>query len=506
MSRFRHVAGGCLLTGLLSTLLLCSGSPSALAADGPLSALQDRVTGALAASTAQKVAATIDVAGLGTFGVDSGQEQRPASTQKIFTTTTALLTLGPDFRYATRVFSDGAPIRRDGVLMGDLVVVGSGDPTLTSARLDGLAAALAGAGLRRVAGGLVVDDSRYAHDVVAPGWQPDFLGGEAGQVSAFTVDRNTWTSGAAFDADPTPANLGLWRRALARHGISVAGRDSIGQAPHRLTHQLATDGSAPLRQIVTETLRHSDNFYAEMLLREVGAATSGYGSRGNGIKALGAVAHRLGVPLGQVYDGSGLSYLDRETPTQLVSWLSAAASTPAGPVLTSAMPSSCQTGTLKRRLCGAWLTGRVHAKTGTLDGVRTLSGFTTARSGQRVTFTILLADIGNMSTAMSAIDSAVAQLATFVGPPPARPAAPAPTKAAAPPPAEPAPAPRPSATHHDSGALAPAVASTPLAAAAKAPGDDTPAGAVAAVLLALIGGAIVRYAVLRPLSRERAKT
>ena len=499
MSWFHRGVAACLSVLVTSAVAAGIAVPAAWA-DSPLDELQSRVSAALSTSTAQDIAFRVDVAGLGRFGVGSTTPQRPASTQKILTTTAALLALGPEYRYLNAVWSDGAALRKDGLLHGDLVLSCSGDPTLTSARLDGLAAALEKAGVRRVTGALYADDSLFDHDAVAPGWQPDFLGSESGQMSACAVDRDNWLDSDAFNRNPTPANLHLWRQTLARHHIVVVGPDLIGKAPHELTHQLATDSSAPLRDIVTWTLRHSDNFYAEMLLRAVGASASGHGSRASGIAALGALARKLHVPLGKIYDGSGLSYQDREAPTQLVSWLAATIDTPAGPVLHDAMPSSCQTGTLKHRLCGAWLTGRVHAKTGTLDGVRTLSGFTTTRSGRHVTFTILLSGIADMSSAMSAIDGAVTEMARFDGPPAtadedgavaSKPAAPATDK------------PKAAATGKpEGGALEPAVAGKPLASGSPSGGAGSSALPVAIAFLAGLGVATLRVGALRLLRRR----
>ncbi len=383
--------------------------PSAGAATDPLAGLRAHIAADLRASTAAHAAVRADVAGVGRMGVASTALLPPASNQKIFTTATVLLRHGGDFRYVNRLMTD-APVRSDGVLLGDLVVIGSGDPTLTSARLDGLAVSLRKAGIWHVHGGLYVDDSRYGHDTWAPGWKASFVPGETSAISAFTVDRNR-----GFSGNPTPANTQLFRRILARRGIGVAGANCAGRPAAPLTDQLATDASPPLSAIVRHTLKYSDNFYAEMLLREAGAAATGHGTRASGIAAVGAAARRLNVPLGGVYDGSGLSYLNREAPTQLVSWLAALAGTDIADDLMTAMPRSCIDGTLSNRLCGPWLTGRVRAKTGTLNGVTTLSGYTRTASGRTVVFSVMLSGVRNMTTARHQMDAAVARLARYTG-------------------------------------------------------------------------------------------
>ncbi len=499
---------GRLLTAFAIVGGLVAGPATIAAADsGPdagvaaVRALGRQVASDLAGSTGQ-VSARVDIAGFGSFAVGTAEPLRPASTQKIFTATTGLLALGKDFRYVTPVLTNAPGIRSDGLVAGDLVIRGSGDPTLTSARLDGLAKALHRAGVRRVTGGVYVDDSRYGHDTVAPGWQPDFLGSEAGPISAFTVDRNMWRDDAGYLANPTPANGRLFWNALGRAGIQVVNGLHFGTPQRAATVQLATDGSAPLADIVTSMLKRSDNFYAEMLLREVGAKLTGHGTRATGISAVNAAARRLHVRLGDVYDGSGLSYLDRETPDRFVAWLQAASRTPAGDVLARALPTSCTPpGTLRHRLCGAWLTGRVHAKTGTLDGVATLAGYTTTRSGERVTFSVLTSGATDLWTARSSIDAAVARLARFdPGAPPAPDPAPAAPKAApAQQPAVTVPAPRRPAAAPKQRSTPPKAPQLRAAAASRAVTDTggNPVLPISAGIL-LVGSALAGLRYRRP--------
>ena len=391
---------------------------TAAAQPDPLASLRAAIAGDLSHASASQVAARVDVEGTGRFGISSTALLPPASNQKIFTAVTALARLGGDFRYVTSVWTDAPRVNAtgvvDGVLPGNLVLRASGDPSLRRADLDGLAVVLSRLGVRTVTGALYVDDSRYDHDTVAPGWKADFVPDEVAPVAAFTVDRNEWRRDAAYLRNPVPANAGAWRDLLAHRGITVVGPTRIGSPPV-LTSQLATHGSAPFSSLVTHMLRASDNFYAEMMLREAGAALTGHGSRRSGIYAIGVQAHSLNVPLGGVYDGSGLSYSNREAPTQVVSWLHAAAGSPIGSVLRSALPRSCFDGTLSDRLCGPWLTGRIHAKTGTLTAVRALSGFTATPDGRQVVFSVLLSGIHDMTVARQQLDRAVARLARFTG-------------------------------------------------------------------------------------------
>jgi D-alanyl-D-alanine carboxypeptidase/D-alanyl-D-alanine-endopeptidase (penicillin-binding protein 4) len=272
--------------------------------------------------------------------------------------------------------------------------------------LRALADTLSAAGIHRVTGNVIVDPSRYAGATAAPGWKASWLGEETGPVSAFAIGKNAWRGGSAFLSDPTPYNTRRWRSALVGEDVAVDGHAAV-RAVNGAGHVLATHRSASLGAILRRQLPNSDNFTAEMLLREVGFARSGVGTRKTGIAAILAEARRLGVPVGTVLDGSGLSRKNRDSPLIFVRWLDAASALPSFPALYAALPVSCQTGTLEDRLCGRETRGAVHAKTGTLDHVRVLSGFTTTHSGKSVTFSIMLAGVTSLTAAQRHLDSAV---------------------------------------------------------------------------------------------------
>jgi D-alanyl-D-alanine carboxypeptidase/D-alanyl-D-alanine-endopeptidase (penicillin-binding protein 4) len=131
------------------------------------------------------------------------------------------------------------------------------------------------------------------------------------------------------------------------------------------------------------------NFYAEMMLRETGVVTSGHGTAAAGSAAERTLAHAWDLPFGTAYDGSGLSYRDREAPATIQAWLSKFASVPNFSHEYYALPASCRIGTLEHRMCGPHVAGLVRAKTGTLNHVSALSGYVTAESGHHIVFSIL---------------------------------------------------------------------------------------------------------------------
>jgi serine-type D-Ala-D-Ala carboxypeptidase/endopeptidase (penicillin-binding protein 4) len=391
------------LLGATMTLTPAAARPARPAAGG----LAAEIQAALRGSTARHIDYRIRVAGVTTVSHDADRASAPASNEKLFTAITALDLLGAGFRYATTVSATSA-VATNGTLHGDLVLRGSGDPTLTISDLHALARRLHARGLRHVTGRLIVDDSRYSHVTRAPGWKHKFVPEETGTVDAFTIDGNEWRGGVAFDRDPTIDNAALWRKELRKAHISIAGRTAI-TTERSATRTLATHRSPDLAAIVDEMLTDSVNFYAEMLLREVGAQQTGHGNAASGIAAERALAGRLHLPLGVVHDGSGLSYADRETPATLVRWLQALKTLPIYDTVYFALPLSCDTGTLVGRMCGPNLRARVRAKTGTLDHVSALSGYVTTKAGHAVTFSFLASGFKdrNFTKVLNHIDSAV---------------------------------------------------------------------------------------------------
>jgi D-alanyl-D-alanine carboxypeptidase/D-alanyl-D-alanine-endopeptidase (penicillin-binding protein 4) len=311
----------------------------------------------------------------------------PASTTKLVTAVDALSIYGPDHRFTTTV--------RQGSTPDSIVLVGSGDPSLSSGNLASLAAEVA-AGL--TASGVTsvklwADDYRFARPTLAYGWKTSNVPTDVRLVRALVVDgRNV--------QDTTIDAAKIFATKLEAAGLTVR---SVGRARVPAgTPVLASVQGLPLDQIVRRMLLVSDNDYAEALHRLVGIAT-GYGSTWTGarkaqVAALGAQGFKL--PYDQLFDGSGISRKDRLTANQL-SGLLATVLEPGRTdlaVMTSggALPVSGLTGTLAARYkrytatpskCAA---GKVTAKTGTLNDAVALSGWTIGTDGRVKTFAFLV--------------------------------------------------------------------------------------------------------------------
>lgn len=307
----------------------------------------------------------------------------PASNEKLPVTFTALLRLGAGYRFRTEVLGVGH--RRGDVWHGRLYLHGGGDPTLHVSGLRRLARVLRDAGIRRVTGDVLADESFFDSRRTAPGWKPSFYMDESPPLSALVVAR------ARFDRrmtpDPAGAAAAIFVRQLDRLGIRVGGESAWGTAP-RGARLLAQTASQPLSQILRFMDRRSDNFTAEMVLKTLGAAVTGHGMTAVGARVVVDTLASEEIPLDgvRIADGSGLSPRDRLTPRAIAAILLAGWSDPrVRPWLWRALAVAGRSGTLADRLRGTAADGVVRAKTGTTNGASALSGF----AGRRYAFVVV---------------------------------------------------------------------------------------------------------------------
>ena len=307
----------------------------------------------------------------------------PASNEKLAVTYAALTALGPAFRIETDVLGEGT--QAGTTWRGDLVLKGYGDPTLSSADLTDLARQVRAAGITRVTGGVLGDESWFDSRRTAPGWKASFYIYESPPLSALIVDRGRY--GRFTSHDPALAAAQLFRLALVRAGVHVAGGAAHGVADD-VAQPLASVDSATTAAIVHWMDRVSDNFVAEMLVKELGAVQGTGGTTAAGLRVVTGLLAAAGVPLDgvELADGSGLSLSDRLTPTALATLLSAMWNDfEVRLELLASLPLAGRTGTLHDRMRGGAATGVVRAKTGTTSNASALSGFV----GDHYVFSIL---------------------------------------------------------------------------------------------------------------------
>jgi D-alanyl-D-alanine carboxypeptidase/D-alanyl-D-alanine-endopeptidase (penicillin-binding protein 4) len=360
---------------------------------------------------------------------------------KLLTGTVALAKLGPDFRYVTPVRAASAP--QDGAV-GDLWLVGSGDPLLATADvaavagwldsprpatpLEALADRIVNAGVRRI-GRLVGDESHYDGQRYIPSWEPTYASvPEVGPQSALTVNDGyvQWKPRKVPAASPAANAATVLAGLLRARGVTVGG-EAEGKAPDQGVTVAQID-SPPLTEVVGVVLRDSDNLGAELLVKELGARFGGAGTTSAGLNVVRSTAAGMGLPLEPLAaaDGSGLDRGDRMSCDLLDAVL--ARSGESGP-LAQGLPLAGQTGTLTRRFNGTPAAGKVKAKTGSLHDVVGLSGWAVGVDGRPLEFALLANSLPFEAAGTALQDNVVSALASYpnapvpadIGPGPVRP-------------------------------------------------------------------------------------
>ncbi len=337
--------------------------------------------------------ADLDGNGL-SFESDAHTPLAPASTLKVMTATAIIDALGAEHRFTTSVVMTSP---------NAIVLVGGGDPLLASTATSygasatielpntadlarRTAAALKAQGIAQVSVGY--DDSLFGGAV----WHADWPQGDrqfVAPISALTVDEG---AGAPGTSSGSQAAAQTFADQLRAEGIEVNGE--VAAASGSGGSELAGVDSAPLGLLVQEMLTHSDNFIAEVLLRQLAIGKGQPGSFEGGTAALTTSLTELGLwDDGQlIADGSGLSNNNRITPAALVAALQQAAARPERSAVLAGLPVAASTGTLGTRFAdeqSAAARGLVRAKTGTLDGVSSLAGFTPTSDGSLVAFAFI---------------------------------------------------------------------------------------------------------------------
>ena len=364
------------------------------------------------------------------YSRNAGKLFMPASNMKIITSAVALTLLGPDYTYKTTFLADG-PVH-DSLLDGNLLVIGRGDPTisdnmrgLATTVMDTLADSVRAHGIRQVTGSLARVGNAFPDSIHGYGWEWDDLGEYYGAgvdelifnegMAPTTLRpppdtvRDSLYSGPA--KDPATGYLNAFNDALVRKQITVEAGvlDSILPTPIKMD-TLFTFVSLPMRNILPALMKPSQNQIAEILLKTIGLERGGVGTADSARKIVSEQLLLWGVqPDGFVIrDGSGLSRHDLASPETLVRVLDRIQQDTAFAVFYNAMPIAGVDGTLKDRMKGTPAEGNVHAKTGSLDQARSLSGYVTTADGERLIFSILA---NNWTTSSSQVGGVADQIA-----------------------------------------------------------------------------------------------
>ena len=325
-----------------------------------------------------------------------------ASNTKLYTTAAALARFGVEWRLATEVRTVG-DLDLDGTFRGDLYLVGGGDPTFGSARfarraygaratVEELAALLETAGIQRVRGRVLGDESHF--DSRRGGPESRFgISPWVGPLSGLAYNRGLANeSGRGFQANPPAFAAARLDAALARRGISVSGSPRAGVAPAE-ARVLAAVQSPPMARLAALTNKPSDNFFAEMLLKGLAAQPGAPGTTAAGARLAAGFARRIGGRPSILADGSGLSRRNRASPFRVVRLLLAMRQRDEFDPFFASLSIAGRDGTLRPRMRRGPARTRCRGKTGTLSGVSAVSGYCRARSGQAYAFSILMNNV-----------------------------------------------------------------------------------------------------------------
>ena len=338
-----------------------------------------------------------------------GRPRPLASNMKLFTTATALSRLGPEIRIPTKVFAAGK-ITADGVLHGDLYLQGGGDPTLGTpafynsylaglgSNLFALTPQIEAAGITSVTGRLYADDTIFdrLRGVADSGYATSsYIGPLSGL--AFNSGFSGSSSSSGFSSDPAKLAASKLARSLRAAGVDLPAEVALGRTPLD-AERVAMVRSPTLTRIVDTTNVWSDNFFAEMLIKLLGARLGGAGTTVAGAAAVESFAAEHGSVLNAV-DGSGLTRSNSASPREVVDLLLAMRNDAAGDDFIQDLALTGKEGTVDDRMRGTAAYGRCRTKTGTLTGVSNLSGYCFNRSGRVMAFSILMGSAGSISLA-----------------------------------------------------------------------------------------------------------
>jgi len=364
------------------------------------------------------------------FSHNAGKLFTPASNMKIITTAVALAQLGPDYRYRT-TFAARGPVR-DSVLNGDVIVIGRGDPSVSDTMrggnamvvMDAIADSISRRGIRRITGSLISGGNAFPDSSHGYGWEWDDLGeyygsgvdelffnnGMAPTIVRPDGKHDSLFSGPAPDQDRNYLNA--LDSALVHHGIVAAGGvalQSLDTLPRLDT--LFVLLSPPLREIFPALLKPSQNQLAEIFLKTIGLERGGLGTADSARRIVRRQLLDWGaLPDGfAVYDGSGLSRHDLVTPETIVRVLDVIQRDTAFTVWYNALPVAGVDGTIRNRMKGTPAQNNVHAKTGTLGGASSLSGYVTTADGERLIFSILSNNFVTPTRSVTGVQDAIAE-------------------------------------------------------------------------------------------------
>jgi D-alanyl-D-alanine carboxypeptidase/D-alanyl-D-alanine-endopeptidase (penicillin-binding protein 4) len=288
------------------------------------------------------------------------------------------------------------------VVRGDLWLIGSGDPllttrsypltekypTITPTDVEQLVDALVALGVTAVEGSVVGDESLYDAERYVPSWGDGIRSVEAGPLGALMINDGAVSGSPIKPANPAFAAASEFTKLLASRGIAVRDAPEVGVSSSD-TPLIASLESVTMREVVTEMLVNSDNNTAELLVKEIGRVGRGSATRIDGLNVIASKIAEWGLPGEGValLDGSGLDRTNYLTCDLLAQLLERDGQ---DGLVTTALATAGKTGTLRDVFLSGPGSGTMRAKTGTLNGVKSLSGMFPLDDGRSTVFALIM--------------------------------------------------------------------------------------------------------------------
>ncbi len=302
----------------------------------------------------------------------------PASTTKIISTYAMLRIWKPDYELKTGIYGDLS----GNVVRGDLIIKGGGDPFLTSERIWVLAQDLKRMGLYRVTGRLRLDQSAFDSQRYGIGWE-NTSANTTPPITALAVNFNRDETGRLV-SDPDALAQNMFQRIFLESGITFEGIQTTATSKNKIMDF----PSPPLRMLIQDINKFSNNFMVETLLKALG---DGSWPRGVArVQAFYQATYGLGPDKVRITDASGLSKDNRLSARTLAVVLRGAWNDfEVGPEFQASL-KIIGGEPWKLKIKDPNLARRVRCKTGHLSGVDTVSGVIQMPDGKLRVFAILL--------------------------------------------------------------------------------------------------------------------
>lgn len=325
----------------------------------------------------------------------------PASNAKLFTTAVALANLGGDYKLSTKLFSDDENLS-DGVINGNLYIKGFGNSVFTQNDLEAMITELKARGITRITGNIIGDDTYFDNVYKRDDWIADEAANvNLPPVSALVLDRNrkivSLRKGKRIRTQLSPIEnpplhiAKVMRSKLLENGILVDKAAKFGTTPNNSV--LLSQSSITLRELIQPINKQSDNFLAEVLFKTIGAEKSKI--QGNAFYSTQAILdfiedngiYSTGTTL---VDGSGISRFDQITPGAVVGLLEVMYFD----ILNfddfyNSLSIAGVDGTLRHRMIGSLAENNFRGKTGSLNGVTSLSGYLKTKNNEDIILSII---------------------------------------------------------------------------------------------------------------------